>query len=454
MKTADPPPPKAAFPLPEGLELRVEHVPIFKLKTNDRNARTHSDKQVAMLASSIQALGFNVPLAVTDDYVLLAGHGRLAAAKHLRMKTLPVIRLSHLSEAQQRAFVVADNRLAELAGWDEALLAQEIIDLASLDLHFEIEVTGFDGADLGRLLDFETEEVPDADDECVGPKETAVTQMGDIWICGAHRIVNGDARQPEAYESLMQGEEARMVFTDPPYNVKINGHAGGKGRAKRREFAMASGEMSPAEFRAFLSESLSAMAAACQDGAIAFVCMDWGHITDLFQIGAEIFSETKNLIVWDKGVGGMGSMYRSQHELIAVFKKGKSKHINSFGLGNGGRYRTNVWAYRGVNSFGRGRDVALAMHPTVKPVALVADAIRDVSRPHDIVLDPFGGSGTTMIAAERVKRRARLFDYDPLYCDVICRRWAAFKGSPAILEETGETFDEVTARRQGGVCHG
>lgn len=245
----------------------------------------------------------------------------------------------------------------------------------------------------------------------------------------------------------MGGERARAVFTDPPYNVKIDGHVCGSGKVKHREFAMAAGEMDKAGFTTFLRDALSAMAEVSLDGAIHFVCMDWRHMDELSAAGSEVYTELKNLVVWAKTNGGMGTFYRSRHELVFVYKVGAAKHLNTFGLGETGRYRTNVWDYPGVNSFG-GNQEDLALHPTVKPVALVADAIRDVTRRGDIVLDGFGGSGTTLIAAERTGRVARLIELDPLYCDVICRRFEAQTGQPARLVGTDQTFAEVAHDRE------
>jgi DNA modification methylase len=260
-------------------------------------------------------------------------------------------------------------------------------------------------------------------------------------------VLCGDARERSDYETLLNGETADLVFTDPPYNVPIDGHVCGLGRVRHREFAMGAGEMSEAAFTAFLAQTLGAAAATCQDGAIAFVCMDWRHMGELVSAGREVFSELKNLCVWNKTNGGMGAFYRSKHELVFVFKVGTAPHVNTFGLGETGRYRTNVWDYPGISSIGRNRDAELAMHPTVKPVALVADAIRDCSKRGHIVLDPFGGSGTTMIAAEQVGRAARLIEFDPLYCDTIVRRWQAVTGKHATLAETGERFELIEEKR-------
>jgi DNA modification methylase len=346
--------------------------------------------------------------------------------------------------------VIADNRLAELAGWDRDILRIELQGLAELDLGFDLEITGFDTAELDLLLDDEARAAaPDPADEIPPPDPgRAITRPGDIWLMGDHRLLCADARDASAIGQLMVGETARMVFTDPPYNVKIGGHVGGAGKIKHREFAMAAGEMSQDEFTRFLTEVLGHMSDATCDGAIHFVCMDWRHMAELQAAGNAVYDELKNLIVWAKTNGGMGTFYRSQHELIFVFKKGRATHINNFGLGETGRYRTNVWTYPGINTFRNGRDDELAMHPTAKPVALVADAIKDVSRRGNIVLDAFGGSGTTLIAAEKTGRKARLLELDPVYCDVICRRFQAYTGEPALRAEDGVPFSELEANTE------
>lgn len=427
------------------LDLKVELRPIEALQPYVGNARTHSKKQIAQIAASIRRFGFVSPVLLGEDDGVVAGHGRIEAARSLGMVEIPAIRLDHLSPAERRAYLLADNRLAELASWDAELLALELQGLEALELDFDLEITGFDGAELELLLN--PSPSPDPEDQLPEAAGPVITRSGDVWIMGPHRLHCGDARDPQAYASLMAGEPARMVFADPPYNVAIDGHAGGKGRIARRPFIMASGEMSGAEFTTFLTETLSGMAGASMDGSIAFICMDWRHLPELLAAGAVAYDEMKNLIVWTKDNGGMGAFYRSQHELIGVFKKGRAPHVNTFGLGETGRYRTNVWNYPGVNSFTPGRDDALAMHPTVKPVAMVADAIRDVSHRGEIVLDAFGGSGTTLIAAHRTRRRARLLELDPLYCDVICRRWTALTGEVALLEGDGRSFDQIAEAR-------
>ena len=433
--------------LPPALALKIEMVATTTLTPYARNTRTHSTKQISQLQASIGKFGFLVPALIDADGVVVAGHGRLAAAQALGMTEIPVIRLAHLSPAERRAYAIADNRLAELSQFDEELLALELQELDALELDFPLELTGFEGARLDGFLDPTQPAGTDPADQVPEASGPPVTDVGDVWILGDHRLVCGDARSPEAYAALMGDERARMVFTDMPYNVPIDGHVGGKGKVQRREFVMGSGEMSDQEFAVLMTQSLSCAASVTVDGGIHFACMDWRSIDRLVAVGRETYAEFKNLIVWVKDNAGMGTFYRSHHELIAVFKVGHAPHINNFGLGETGRYRTNVWSYPGVNSFGKDRDAALALHPTVKPIALVADAIRDVSRRKDIVLDPFGGSGTTLIAAARTGRRARLIELDPLYCDTICRRWAAFSGEQAVLEGSDAAFDEVGLTR-------
>ncbi len=430
---------------------QVVETPVAQLRPYSRNARTHSRKQVKQIAASIERFGFNNPVLVSDDGEIIAGHGRLEAARHLGWKTVPTIALSHLSETERRAYVLADNKLAQNAGWDREMLAIELQGLA--DLQFDVELTGFSLAEIDLLLDEAQEADPsgaDAAEDVVpdagGP---AVSRAGDLWELGRHRLLCGDTRVQTEMARLMDGARADLIFTDPPYNVPIDGNVCGLGSAKHREFAFASGEMNAPQFTGFLTETLSNMAAHMRDGAIAFVCMDWRHMGELMAAGQACFTELKNLVVWNKTNGGMGTFYRSKHELIFVFKQGTAEHTNSFGLGDTGRYRTNVWDYAGISSLGPQRSEELAMHPTVKPVALIADAIRDCSRRGEIVLDGFGGSGSTLIAAEKTGRCARLLEYDPIYCDTIIRRWEMFTGKKARLATTGENFEDASDARIG-----
>ncbi|MDG6078962.1 DNA methylase N-4 [Erythrobacter litoralis] len=422
---------------------------VASLKPYARNARTHSKKQVKQIAASIDRFGFTNPVLVSDNGEIIAGHGRVEAAKLLGLKRVPTLALSHLSEEERRAYVLADNKLALNAGWDKEILAIEL--QALVDLEFDIEVTGFSLAE----VDFALVDAREADPETRDGAEDAVpelsgdpvTRAGDIWELGRHRLLCGDTRDPAAMDRLMDGKRADLVFTDPPYNVAIDGNVCGLGSVKHREFAFASGEMSESEFTCFLGDTLGNMSRVMRDGAIAFVCMDWRHMGELLVAGGEAFTELKNLVVWNKTNGGMGAFYRSKHELIFVFKQGTAPHTNSFGLGETGRYRTNVWDYAGISSIGADRAEELAMHPTVKPVALIADAIMDCSKRGEIVLDGFGGSGSTLIASEKTGRTARLIEFDPIYCDTIVKRWQAYTGKPAKLASTGGCFDDVADAR-------
>lgn len=419
------------------------------LKPRKSNPRTHSKAQLKQIADSIRTFGFTNSVLVDEDNRLIAGHGRIEAAIQLGITRVPTVCLAGMTEAQIRAYVIADNRLAENAGWDAEVLAIELQYLSDLDLDFEVTVTGFSMPEIDvRISGLDaTPQKPDPADavpEVTGP---AVTQLGDIWQIGPHRLICGDATTPETYAQLLDGEKAQMVFTDPPYNVRIDGHVTGLGKVKHREFAVASGEMSEAEFTGFLRSVFAHLAKASVDGAINFVAMDWRHLGEVMTAANGVYSEFKNLCVWSKTNGGMGSLYRSQHELFFVFKAGTGPHINNVELGKHGRYRTNVWSYAGANSFSATREDDLAMHPTVKPVALVADAILDCSHRKAIVLDGFAGSGTTLVAAHKTGRRGYGIELDPHYCDVIVHRMAKVAKLDAVLAETGQTFDVVAAER-------
>ncbi len=427
--------------------LAIEHVRVADLKPYPGNARTHSPKQIAEIASSIKAFGFNNPVLADRDGTIIAGHGRVEAAKALGVETVPVIRLEHLSEARKRAYILADNRLAEKAGWDRDILAIELQHLTSLDLEFDVTITGFEMAEIDVLLG---EIEPNVDTADIVPPlvGSAVTRLGDLWQIGPHRLICGDATDLATSALLLEGAKAQMVFTDPPYNVKIDGHVSGLGAVKHREFAVASGEMSESEFTSFLERVFANLVLRSVDGAIHFVCMDWRHMGEVLAAGKRTYADLKNICVWNKTNGGMGSLYRSQHEMVLVFKSGAAPHINNIELGKHGRYRTNVWTYAGANTFSPTREADLAMHPTVKPVALVADAILDCSRRKGIVLDAFAGSGTTLVAADRTGRRGYGIELDPLYCDTIIKRVSAVAKVEARLLATGQTFPEVAVARQ------
>jgi DNA modification methylase len=379
---------------------------------------------------------------VDAEGVLIAGHARVEAARLLGMDRVPTLCLDHMGEAEKRAYVIADNRLA---GWDQSLLALEFEALGELD--FDLTLTGFELSEIDIILDGEESAASPDDDVAPPASGQPVSRLGDLWLLGGHRLLCGNALEAASYATLLGSERVAAVFTDPPFNVPIQGHVSGLGKTQHREFPMAAGEMTSASFTGFLHDAFTHMAASADDGSIHFVCMDWRHMSEVLEAARGIYDELKKLCVWNKSNGGMGSLYRSKHELVFVWKKGRGAHVNNVELGRNGRNRTNVWDYPGQNTFHRDRETELASHPTVKPVALVADALRDVTRRGALVLDPFGGSGTLIVAAERSGRHARVIELDPAYVDVAVRRNEALAGAPARLSGTDETFAEVAARR-------
>jgi DNA modification methylase len=435
---------KVSAPRKASQQKQLELICVAELRPSGRNARTHSPDQIRQIARSIERFGFNNPVLVDEKNHIIAGHGRVAAAKLLHLRVIPVVRIDHLSDGEKRAYILADNKLAEKAGWDKETLAIELQGLA--ELGFDLEVTGFELPEIEMIFDAVTPktEGPAADDILPNlAPGNVISKPGDLWVLGDHRLFCGDARRQESFEILLPSERAQLLFVDPPYNVKIRGHVSGNGRVKHREFAQASGEKTSAQFTKFLEESLGLLAEYPVDGAIHFVCSDWRHLDEMLAAGRHTYRELKNLVVWNKTNAGMGSFYRSQHELIFVWKNGRGKHVNNIELGRHGRNRTNVWTHGGANTFSSDRLDDLAMHPTVKPVAMVADAIRDCSRRADIVLDSFGGSGTTLIACEQTCRKARLIELDPIYCDQIVRRWQKLTGRNAMHTITGKPFDRT-----------
>jgi DNA modification methylase len=421
--------------------------PIAALKFNPSNPRLHSRRQIRQIARSINAFGFNVPILVDSDLKISAGHGRVLAAQELGLNDVPTVCLDHLTEAQARAFTIADNRLSEISTWDDKVLAEQLKDLSVPNLDFNLEVTGFEMGEIDFRIESAALADKDDDANAIPPRPLGppVCQPGDLWLLDQHRLYCGSALDSGVFSLLMEGERAAMIFTDPPYNVPINGHASGLGAVRHREFAMASGEMDSRQFAEFLAQSLALLAQNSLDGSIHFVCMDWAHSSEILVAGHKSYSKLKNICVWVKHNAGMGSQYRSQHEFIFVFKNGRTPHRNNIELGRFGRHRSNVWNYPGINSFGRVGEEGnlLALHPTVKPVALVADAILDCSARGDLVLDAFLGSGTTIIAAERTGRRCYGLEIDPLYTDTIIRRWQAYTGGAAKHALTGKRFDET-----------
>lgn len=414
------------------------------LKPHPKNVRNHPRRQIGRICASINQFGFTSPVLVDENDVILAGHARVLAALELGLDEIPIIVLRGLSEAQKRAYVLADNKIAEMAGYDRPGLNLELQDLSVLltEEGLDINLTGFDPAEIDALAADLNEREPDDNVPAVAAK--AVSRHGDLWQLGKrHRLLCDDSRSAD-YHRLMGRAKAAMVFADPPFNVKIP-QTVGRGHTKHRNFAMASGEMSPAEFTEFLVAAFAPAIESSADGALHYICIDWRHYGELLNAGNRIYDELLNVVVWCKTNGGQGSFYRSQHEEIFVFRVGSASHLNNVQLGRYGRNRSNVWTYAGANTFRAGRMADLAAHPTVKPVALVADAMRDCTRRDDVVLDPFMGAGTTILAAERVGRCAYGIEIDPLYVDVAIRRWQNATKADAILDGVGKTFDEIAA---------
>ena len=424
------------------------------LKPNPANPRCHTKKQVRQIANSIRIFGFNVPILIDGDGKIVGGHGRWLACHLLGVTEVPTVCLDHLTPAQARAFMIADNKLAELAAWDDRLLAEQLQDLSVHGLDFNIEVTGFEMGEIDlRIAALDEPAARDDDPADEVPELSAgpsVSKIGDLWQLHRHRLLCGSALDSTVFTTLMGEKRAAMIFIDPPYNVRVDGHASGLGAIHHRSFPMASGEMDGAEFTAFLAGAFRNLAAFSVDGSLHYICMDWRHVEELLAAGREAYDELKNLCVWAKDSAGMGSLYRSQHELVFVFKHGRNGHRNNVQLGRFGRNRSNVWRYPGANSFARcGEEGNLSvLHPTVKPVAMVADAILDCSARGDIVLDAFLGSGTTLIAAERTGRRCCGLELDAGYVDTIVRRWQALTGGSALHAESGRSFDDLACEAE------
>ena len=428
--------------------LKVRYRSIASLKSNPKNTRLHSDKQVRQIARSIEAFGSIVPVLIDGSSQVIAGHGRIQAAQFLGLRELPTICVEHLTEVQVKAFAIADNKLTDNSTWNIELLGEQLKTLSEVELDFDLEVTGFEMAEIDLLIEGlspTAESDADPADEVPDAVEEQVSRPKDLWSLGQHAIFCGDARDKQSYSLLLDGRKADLILTDPPYNVRIAGHATGLGAIQHKNFKMAVGEMSEGEFTDFLACVFERLALHSVDGSLHYVFMDWRHAREILTAGKQAYTELKNVIVWVKDNGGMGSLYRSQHELIFLFKNGKDCHQNNVQLGKFGRYRTNVWNYPGVNSFSRATEEGnlLELHPTVKPVALVADAMMDCSARGDIVLDPFLGSGTAVIAAERTGRVCYGIELDPLYVDTIVRRWQKFTGLSATHAASGRRFNEL-----------
>lgn len=432
------------------VRLAIQYLPTESVRANPRNPRKTSPRAQRAHRRSVSEIGFNVPVLIDDQNMIVAGEPYWEAARQLGLIEVPCVRLSHLTTEEAQVLSIAHARLAELSTWDDRILAQTLKGLSEQNLDFSLEATGFEMGEIDLRIEGlvgDTEEEDTRADALPAAAGATVTKPGDLWLLRSHRVFCGSAAEAASFDRLMNGDLASMAFTDPPYNVAIEGHVSGLGAIHHREFVQASGEMPAEEFTALLATVCSLLVRHSVDGSIHFVCMDWRHMPDLVAAGLRHYAELKNLCVWVKNNAGMGSLYRSQHELVAVLKAGRGHHRNNIELGRHGRNRTNVWSYPGSNAFGRATEEGHlpALHPTVKPVRLVADAILDVSARGAVVLDPFLGSGTTLIAAERTGRRCYGMDLDAGYVDVAVRRWQAYSGEVAIHRASGRTFDDIAA---------
>ena len=434
--------------------IKIDYVKIGELREYSSNPKIHEEKQIQQIAKSIERFGFNNPILVDERSEVIAGHGRLLAARLLKLEAVPVVRLIHHSEAEKRASRIADNKLSENGRWDTDLLKLEFSEIEKLALNLEdelnLDITGFDFKEIDVLLaDNKPNEKADEKLNSVPyvPENEIVSQHGDVWLLGKHKVICGDARQEETYQRLFEEVKVNMVFIDPPYNVKIQGHVCGAGQTKHKDFAFGSGERNEAEVISFLKSSLANKAKYSTENSIHYVCMDCRHIYELLSAARDIYPKMLNMAVWYKKNGGMGSFYRSQHELIFAYPFGYGPHVNNVYLGNHGRYRTNVCHYAGVNSFGS-EQKNLKMHPTVKPVELVRDAILDASKRNNIVLDAFLGSGTTLIAAEKAGRVCYGIEYEPLYIDTIIRRYYELTGVWAVRKDDDKPYNELLKEKK------
>lgn len=432
-------------------DLTVVYASLDTLVEYANNPRQHDTKQLTKIQHSIEEFGFINPILVDEHNEIIAGHARLEAARLANLPQVPIIRLEHLSPAQKKAYRIADNKLAELGTWSIERLQLEFQELEKINLDFSLGVTGFDMGDIDLILEGkEAKADPKANNSPFIPDDEIISQEGDVWQLGGHRIICGNSLKKEVLGQLMADKKADMVFTDPPYNVKINGHVCGAGSVQHKEFKFASGEMTSEEFTSFLHTSFERLCEFSKGGSLHYICMDWRHIKEMISAGG-VYDQFKNLCVWRKHNAGMGSFYRSQHELIFMFKHGKEPHINNVELGVHGRYRTNVWNYPGVNSVSEENAEKRAMHPTVKPVELIKDAILDASNRGGIVLDTFLGSGSTLIAAEKAGRICYGVELEPKYVDTAIRRYESLgNGRRAVHIANGKTYQELlSAKRRG-----
>jgi DNA modification methylase len=426
--------------------LELSYIPITDLRPSARKLRKLDPAHVREVASTIASLGFCVPILVGRDNELIDGEVRYEAAKQLGLDLIPCIRIGHLSPGEQRVLRIAVGRLAEKGEWDLDALKIEFEELIIADA--PIEIAGFSLPEIDHILLGEERGGIEQGPLEPNPHAPPVARPGDVFQLGAHRIACGDSTDARIFQAIMaDAETARLVLTDEPYNVPI---AGNVTKGGHREFAMASGEMNDQEFLTFNEAWIGGVLPYLRGGGVFGTFIDWrGHPT-VIAAASKLGLKPLNLVVWAKTNAGMGSLYRSQHELLPLFKKGSAPHVNNVELGKQGRWRSNVWTYPGASSLGSDARRGLKDHPTVKPTAMLEDAFLDLTDRGDIVIDPFLGSGSTLIAADRTGRVCRGVELDPLYVDLIARRYEVATGNPPILIESGESFNAVAARRATG----
>jgi DNA modification methylase len=419
---------------------QMEMARLDSIHLNPNRLRKSNRESRRRLSKSVDKFGIKGALIVDrDTRMIVAGNALWEAARDLGLDEVPIILESFATEADRRAFILTHNRLAEDSSWDMKLVQAELKFL--LAQHYDFEITGFSTNDLDFA--FVTESDPKKD-EVIVPNAwaRAVSRMGDRWAVGPHVIVCGDSLEPFSYDLALGGKLADAVFSDPPYGVSVSNHVTTTNRF--REFAMMSGKQTEAELTAFFRRVFRNCVQYSRPASIHFQCIDWRHVREMIDAAEGVYTEFKNICVWDKGVPALGSMYRSQHEFILVFKSGRGRHVRNFATGKTGRFRSNIWKYERESHFSKDRDEIA--HPTPKIPAMIIDAIRDVTNPGDLVLDPFCGSGATAVAAHHAGRRCATIEIDPLYVDAALQRLSKTVGEPAVLAD-GRTFDEVAADR-------
>lgn len=423
-------------------DVRLVQAPLARLSSPKRRVHKSDERHVQEVMTSLQAFGASRPILIAANYEIIDGQFVVEAAHRLGLDTVPAIIVDHLDETEIRLFRLAINRLPQKATWDLDSLQLEFAELIQLDA--PIELSGFSLPEIDQVLFEDEEDGPEAIDFEPDRRSPAVTRAGDLWHLGNHAILNGNALVEADYERLLQCEMVRLTLTDMPYNVPVQGHIT---CGDHEEFRMASGEMSEDEFLGFIRGWMGLAMAHTRNGGLLGSFIDWRGVEATLQSGRVLGMTLLNIIVWNKTNAGMGSLWRSQHELLPFFKVGVAPHVNNVELGANGRWRSNVWTAPGASSLGSDSRDGLKLHPTVKPTTLLEDALLDVTHPGDAVLDPFLGSGSLLLAAERTGRRAFGIELDERYVDVAIRRWQLATGRSAILAETGETFSEVEARR-------